>query len=346
MLDKIKKFFISTSFVFLLAMPASTNYKLKDYGFGAGGIGNATSPDYALNAITGQLNGEQGTSPLYRLGPGLIFTQQANVPVAPTFDNPSNYYNKLRIIIDPSDNPDDAIFAIAISTDNFVGDIRYVQNDYTVGNVLGTEDYQTYASWGGGGDEYVIGLTPGTEYKVKVKARQGKFTETGYGPIATAATISPTLTFNIDTNSVSYGNLVVDTVTDSPTITTNFATNGETGGNVFIYGQNAGLWSTANSHNINSLSGDLALPGNPEGFGAQATSVTQSSGGPLTKVSPYDLADDNVGIVDTAIRKIFSAANPIVGGQGTFVLKAKSAAITPAANDYGETVTAIVAGNF
>ncbi len=343
MLDKLKKIFISSSFVFLLAMPASTDYKLKDFGFGSGGVSNATSPNYAMEAIMGQLNGEQGTSPSYKIGPGLIFTNQANVPVAPALTNPSNYYNKLKLVLDASGNPTDTKFAIAISTDNFAT-TNYVQSDNTVGATLGAEDYQTYASWGGASGFNIIGLIPSTTYYVKAKAMQGKFTETGYGPVATAATISPTLTFYIYTNSVAYGNLVVSTVTNSPTITANFATNGETGGNVFMYGQNAGLRSIAKGYTISSASGDLAVLS--QGFGARGTSVTQTSGGPLAIVAPYDGAVDNVGVVDTAVREIFSLANPIVGGQGTFILKAKSAPLTPAANDYGETVTAIAAGNF
>jgi hypothetical protein len=331
-------------FFFLLTMPASTNFKLKDYGFGTGGTSGSTSPNYALEAITGEISGGGLTSPLYGIGPGLIFTNQANVPGAPTFDNPSNYYNKLRLIVNTANNPSDTKFAIAISTDNFTT-TNYVQSDNTVGSVLGAEDYQNYTSWGGAGGIYVIGLYANTTYKVKVKAMQGRFTETGYGPMATASTISPTLTFGIDTNAVNYGSLTAGNVTDSPTITANFSTNAQTGGKVYIYGQNAGLLSPTKNHTINSLSGDLS-PSTTEGFGAQGTSVTQTSGGPLSIVAPYNVSASNVGIVNSSVREIFSSANPITGGIGTFLLKAKALSLTPAASDYSELLTVIASGNF
>lgn len=356
MLSKIKKLFISTSFVFLLVMPASPNYKLKDFGFGTGGTGNSTDGTYSLEAITGQLNGDQGTSPLYKIGSGLIFTGQANVPLAPTFDNPSSYYNKLRIIPNASGNPSDTIFAIAISADNFAT-TRYVQNDYTIGDTLGTEDYQTYASWGGGSDEYIIGLTPNTTYKVKIKAMQGDFTETGYGPIATAATINPTLAFDIDVSAsdsetdapftINMGDLTANTVVDSAEkIWVDLTTNGETGGRVYVIGANGGLVSAkAAGYKIDALTGDLASGANPKGFGAQGSSATGGTFAiaPLYNYSP---AGDEVGIVDQYSREIFTASGPLSGARGSFLLKAKSSAITPAAADYSEILTVIASGSF
>jgi hypothetical protein len=205
-------------------------------------------------------------------------------------------------------------------------------------------DYQTYATWGGSGGFYVIGLTANTTYKVKVKAMQGKFTETGYGPISSAATVNPTLSFNISTNLINFGNLTAGSVVDSSNIVVDFATNGASGGKVYFIGKNGGLLSSAKSHAIVSATTNLANP--IEGFGAQGTNVTQSSGGPLAVVAPYNVATTNVGIVDSAVREIFSSAGPIAGGQGTFILKAKSVALTPAANDYKDLVTVIASGNF
>lgn len=343
------KNFSTAAFVFLLVMPASTNYKLKDFGFGTGGGGNATDGTYSLEAITGEISGEKSTGGSVQLGPGLIFTGQANVPLAPTFDNPSNYYNKLRIILNASSNPDDTKFAIAISTDNFVSDTRYVQNDYTIGDTLGTEDYQTYASWGGGSDGYIIGLTPNTTYKVKVKAMQGKFTETGYGPIATAATVNPTLSFAITTDtqssppfSINFGSMNSGIVNSSNPhqINVSLDTNGTNGGRVYIYGINAGLYSTIANYKINAVSNDLS--GISEGFGAQGV-----SGGSLTLVSPYDQVGTNaVGIIDQTVRSIFYAAGPIVGGNGSFLFKAKPSSIAPSASDYAEILTVIASGSF
>lgn len=347
----LKKYASFAAGVFLIfAMPASTDYKLRDFGFGTGGVSNATSGSYALDAISGEQSAGNLDGTSYDLGPGLIFTNQANVPPAPTFTNPSNYYNKLKIVLDTGSNPSDTKFAIAISTDNFVSDTRYVQSDDTVGATLGVEDYQTYANWGGASGTLIIGLVPNTTYKVKVKAWQGKFTETGYGPTATAATIGPQMTFDIDVsasdedNSVStidLGSLPAGTVVDSPTkVWVNFETNGESGGRVYVYSSNAGLQSSTVSYTIDSVTDNLTSAS--EGFGAQKSTATNG----LSPATLYDTTGNSVGIIDTTIREIFTASAPTTNGRGSFLLKAKSSNVTPAASDYSETLTVIASASF
>lgn len=349
-----RKNIVATSFVFLFAFPASTNYQLKSYGFGSGGEENMSSTNYSMDAITGETNDEQLSGTNYDMGSGLIFTQQANVPPAPTFTNPSSYYNKLLLVLDAGNNPTDAKFAIAITPDNWTTTL-YVQSDGTAGVALGSEDYQTYANWGGASGEFVIGLLADTTYAVKVKATQGKFTETGYGPEASVATVAPTLSFDIDvagtdteTNppfAVAFGSLIANAVTDGPEkIWVDFATNGASGGKVYVSSGNGGLSSVSAGATIASATADLAVA--TSGYGAQGSSVTQASGGPLAFVSPYNGAAGNVGIVDTSLREIFASSLPIVGGRGSFLLKAKSSPITPAASDYTDTLTVVVSASF
>lgn len=330
---------------FLFAFPASTNYQLEGYGFGAGGEDNMTSANYAGNAITGEVSDDQLSGTNYNLGAGLSFEIMANVPPAPTFTNPNSYYNKLHLVLATGGNPTDTKFAIAISTDSFVT-TNYVQSDNTVGAALGIEDYQTYTAWGGATGFDIIGLTPSTTYQVKIKAFQGKFSESGYGPTATAATVSSQLSFSLSTNTINFGSLAVNTVNSSPAnVDVTFATNAANGGTVYVSGANAGLSSTIASHTITAVSGDLAILG--QGFGAQGVSVTQSAGGPLTLVAPYStISGDNVGIVDTTTRSMFDSVGPITGGSGSFVLKAKPSVVTPSAADYSETLTMIAAGRF
>lgn len=336
--------------VFLIfVMPASTTYQLKDYGFGAGGTSNATSTNYAAETLAGEQGGGKLDGTTYDLGSGLQFTNQANVPAAPTFTNPSNYYNKLKIVIATSGNPTDTKFAIAISDDDFVT-TRYVQSDDTVGATLSIEDYQTYASWGGASGTLIVGLTPNTTYKVKVKAWQGKFTETGYGPTASAATVNPTMTFDIDVSasdeensvtSINFGDLIAGAVTDSPQkIWVDFQTNGESGGRVYVSGSNAGLESSVANYTISTVTGNLTVLS--EGFGAQGSSVA----GGLSIATAYDLTSNNVAVTDTTIREIFTASAPITSGRGSFLLKAKSSSVTPAAPDYTETLTVIASASF
>ena len=349
-----KLFSLQAGFFLIFAFPASTDYQLKDFGFGTGGVSNATSTDYALDAVSGEQSAGNLDGTTYDLGSGLLFTNQANVPPAPALTNPSNYYNKLKIALDTGSNPSDTKFAIAISTDNFVSDTRYVQSDDTVGATLGIEDYQTYVNWGGASGTLIIGLTADTEYKVKVKAWQGKFTETGYGPIATASTVNSQMTFDIDVSAIdednsvtatSFGELFADTVTNSDKkIWVDFDTNGESGGRVYVYSDNAGLVSTVAGYTIDTVTGNLTALS--EGYGAQGVSATQSAGGPFTVTTTYDLTANNVAVTDTTIREIFTTSNPTTAGRGSFLLKAKTSAVTPAANDYTETLTVIASASF
>lgn len=337
-------------------MPASTNYELHDFGFGSGGDANIDSTSYGLTAQTGELSaGDKLDGSTFSLGAGLTFTRQANVPAAPTFTNVSSNYNKLHFIIDTAGNPSDTLFAIAISTDNFVT-TRYIKNDNTITDTLTTSDYQTYTNWGGASGEDVIGLLNNTEYKIKVKAWHDAFTETEYGPTAAATTSAPSLTFDIDISSsdsetgapytLSFGNLTpgsVTTATDK--IWIDLSTNGEGGGFVYAYSTNAGLRSSAQSYTITSASTNLSSAS--EGFGLQSATDTESAGGPLAPSSPFNGASENVGGVSTTSQTLYNSSSaPITAGRGSLLVKAKASALTPAAGDYSETITLIASSTF
>jgi hypothetical protein len=336
------------------AVPTGTNYKLESYGLGSGGTANSTSSSYAMEGITGEVSGTQMSGTLYNGGTGMVTTQLANVPAAPTLTNPNNYYNKLNLVIDNGGNASDATFAVAVSTDNFFT-TQYVQSDFTLGPVLGSEDYQTYTLWGGSSGVTIAGLSANTTYKAKVRAMHGKFTESGYSAVATAATVYPSLTFDLDISAtdtetaapyaMAFNDLSVGTVINSPQkIWVDFDTNGDFGGNVYMYGQNAGLRSTAVAYTIAAITGNLAAV--QQGFGAQSTSASQTSGGPFTVSSPYDGTSDSVGITDTNIRRIYSAAAPITAGRSSLQLKAKITSTTPASSDYAEKLTVVAAPSF
>lgn len=339
-------------FIFFV-LPASTDYRLKSYEFGGGG-GTAQSAGYSVEGVVGQTAGSQ-TSGTYGVGSGLIFVQNANVPAAPTFVNSANWYNKLKFTITTSNNPTDAKFAIAISTDNFAT-TNYIQSDNTIGATLGIEDFQTYTTWGGASGAYVTGLSASTTYYIKVKATQGKYTESAWGPVASAATVGSRLSFDIDvapTDSetaspyaVNMGTLAagsVNTATDKVWI--DLDTNGESGGYVYVYDQYNGLRSAVTNYTITSASSDLTSVS--EGFGIQSASVNQSSGGPIAAQSPYNGAGNNVGIVDTLIRTIYTSSNlPVTSGRASFYIKAKPNNITPASSDYTDTLTLIATASF
>ncbi len=346
---------LMTGAVMLAAMPASSNYQLHNYGFGSGGVSSSSSPSYKLNGITGEVGGQDSSSSSYTLKSGHNQTQQANVPPAPTFTNPANYYNKLHFVINTGGNPSDALFAIAISPDNFTT-TYYVHPDDTIsGSFNPATDYQTYAGWGSGTGEDVIGLTSSTTYKMKVRAYTGIFTETQFGPTATASTVAPQITFDIDVSPtdsstsppyiVSFGNLLAGSVVSASNyIWVSLDTNAESGGMVYVASQNGGLLSNAASHTITSATADLSAAS--EGEGAQVLSVAQTSGGPLAADSPYNSGSNNVGFLSTILQQIFHTSAPIVGGRGQVVLKAKINAQTQAAPDYADTMTMVAAASY
>ncbi len=332
---------------FLWVLPMSGNYSLKSYEFGGGG-GESQSATYGID---GSINEGSGvaSSAGYGIQGGLVFQQNANVPTV-VLANTSNWYNKLHVTVGPQNNASDAIYAIAISTDDFVT-TSYVQSDNTVGPTLGNEDYQTYTAWGGASGEEIIGLLTNTTYKVKVKSMQGVYTESAYGPESSAATDNVTLSFDIDVSAsdqetaapyaVAFGSLNINAVTTATNkVWVDLATNAESGAYVYIYDEFNGLRSTDVNHTITSTSTDLS--GATEGYGIRSDSTTN-----LTAVSPYNVSSDNVGVIDSTVREIFhSSASPVTAGRASMVVKVKTSSVTPSSNEYTDTLTLIASGSF
>lgn len=341
-------------FMLFVAPVSSTNYKLDEYSFGGGGTDRTSSTNYSVEAINKNTAENQLQSANYQLGPELLFAQMANVPTA-TLSNDADWYNKLKLVINNAGNPSDATFAVAISTDNFAT-TQYVQSDFTVGASLGSEDWQTYASWGGATGITIVGLQADTTYYVKIKSEQGDFSEGPWGPVATADTNPPSISFDIDVSAideetsspyeVDLGELQPGIVTTgSDYIWLDLATNAEGGANIFVKGENGGLNSFRNNYTIPSNTANLAVAS--EGFGLKVASVTQSSGGPLTADAPYNGSNDVVGAISTSYESLLSAIGaPMVGGRGSVQTKAIITDITPAANDYQELLTLIAVATF
>ena len=340
------KIFLTLPFV-LAALPGTSNYQLNSYGFGSGGTSGSSTSNYSLEGISGELGGANTTTATYTLKPGFVETQQAHVPKLSSFDNGSGrYYNKLHFVIDEQGNPSDAKYALQISTtSNFSSNINYVKSDLTIGPSLVLADYQTYSVWGGSSGSNIIGLAPNTTYYLRAKATQGQFTESGYGPSASATTTNPSISFSISPTSVSMGNLLLNTVTDAtPSISLQFDTNAANGGDIFINGQYGGLHSTIANHTITSATGDLSSLS--YGFGVRVTSTGQSSGGPLTALSPYNGIANNVGVIDATIRKLASSSAQLDTGTASVLVKAKASANDPPQTDYQEILTMLASASF
>ncbi len=209
----------------LLAMMQSENYKIKYESVGAS-HGPEQSTNYQLLETMGEFGASQQQSVNYIIGGGESYGIMSNLPPAPTLvnDGSPSYYNKLHFTINPGNNPSDTLFAIAITKDNWAT-TQYIQNDNSLGDTLGSEDWQVYTDWGGVAGELVTGLEPETTYKIKVRAKQGYFTMTGWGPESVeASTSSLQLSFSISTNALDFQTLspaVVSTVNYNVITSTN-----------------------------------------------------------------------------------------------------------------------------
>lgn len=192
------------SMPFVTFAQSSTNYQLQSYSIGGGGDTDLSSAHYKAAVIAGEDGGDQLSSTNYKANTGLIFTLMAHVPPAPSFTNPGSNYDRLKFIIDTGGNASDAEFVIAISEDNFSSDTRYIQSDNTIGS---SQVWQTYTNWGDATGEYVTGLKNNTTYYIKVKTRQGNYSESYYGPTASAATTDPSLSFGIDSATITFDRL-------------------------------------------------------------------------------------------------------------------------------------------
>lgn len=333
------------------ASPTSTNFTLKAYDFGNGG-GNGSSTNYSVNGTTNGQSGDQASSGTYKLSPGLSSTQNANVPPAPTFLNTDASDVHLKLTLNTGSNPTNTTYAIAISTNNFTT-TNYVQSDTSIGPALGSEDRQSYAAWGGASGFFVTGLSPSTSYTVKVKAYQGRYSESAYGPTATASTGTATLSFSVATSltstppfAVSFANLANGSVfAANATVNLAISSSASSGGTIYVKDLYGGLRSSASgNYTLTSATADLGSAS--KGYGAQISSVTQTSGGPLSASSPFSGVSNNVGAITTSLQPILSTSSQISNGTATVTLRAKTDITVPSSNDYTDTLTFVAAMNF
>jgi hypothetical protein len=297
------------------AQPRSTNYQIQNYSFGAGGTSSSSSQNYRMNGTAGEVEFGRPASANFKVGSGLSFIMMASASAAPTFTNPSNNYDRLKFVINPSTNPSDYEYAIAISTDNFVADTKYIKSDNTIGTTLTNTDFQTYTNWGGASGEYVTGLAQNTTYTIKVKARKGDFTETGFSPTAQASTIAPSLTFSVSSDTVTFNNLNSgNTYTDS-TKTTILTTSTNAYNGYIVNARSTGILTATGIGTIADYASPNSSPttwsGNGFGYTTNDSDLTGgtadrfTNGGAkyagFTTSSPGDPVADHPGPITNAI---------------------------------------------
>lgn len=225
-----------------LAGPTSPNYELKDFTFGGGGTAKSNSTNFSTIGATGEVGFGILGSVNFKAGTGFVFTLQANVPPAPTFTNPATNYDRLKIVINTGGNPADTEYAVAISSDSFLT-TSFVKSDYTVGPTLAPSDFLPFSgvgSWGGLSGVFITGLKDNTTFQVKVKARRGNFTESAFGPIASATTSTSSLTFAVSSATLAFANLNLANLLTDSTKTTLLTTSTNAFNGYTIFGRETG----------------------------------------------------------------------------------------------------------
>jgi len=116
-----------------------------------------------------------------------------------------------------------------------------------------------------------------------------------------------------------------------------------------VMDSNGGLLSSTTSHTISagSLGSQNNLTAVSEGYGLQASSPTQTSGGPISIKSPYDGSSNNVGAIGSAGTMMADSSNtPVVSGSWTFNIQAKASYNAPPATDYADTLTLVATADY
>ncbi len=313
---------------------ASPNFRLENPEFDAGG-GLSTSTNYRTQDSLGGSGQASSSSSNYKINPGFPSESYPGVPGQPTLTNTGGgMYNTLDFVITTGNNRTDVNYAIAISPDNFASTTNFVQADDSVGT---STVWQTYAGWGSAIGERLVSLVYNTTYTIKVKARFGPGSETGYSLTASASTSVPTLsiviagtssgssiagqTTNITTNSgsVNFGPLQSGQIkvgAQQITVTTN-----ANGGYMSTLEQDTDLKQT-NGTLIPEVSGTNAAPApwpavvNTGAFGYHTTDSTLCTG-----VSNRFLVNDTFAAATSTPAEVSCNTGPANNDANSLVFK-------------------------
>lgn len=295
-------------------------------------------------------------------------------------------YDRAKFKINNQSNVADTRYATQISTSSdfttgvsFVdGTTRLLKSTLTVNDFLYQCDWEGTTAVGYCGSPNttwqrynVLGLTPGTTYYIRSSAlhssnSNGNFTQSEWGPSATAATQNTSITIDVDiTNDYVAGSSVPPYVLTMPPlvpevvktstqyIVFRLSSNAMNGINLQIAGTNGALFNSL-GNTIPAVSADLDASASGYGIRNVTASNTQLYNtyiGTLTvSATPNDFTDtaptNKVGAPSTTFVKLFdSAGAPLHTGRSAFVVKAKPN-FQDVVGSHTETITYIPVGAF
>jgi len=231
--------------------------------------------------------------------------------------------------------------------------------DITAGSVIDIE-IGTVAS---GGSNQVT--NPGTAGSYQI-ALTGTIGDTGGMDVAITDDDQVSITASVDTYllfdldvaashgdsdapySIALGELTFASITTATNhIFVDLDSNASGGTSVAVKDANAGLSSADAAYTIASASETLqASQDTDDGYGLQNGTWSATSGS-WTESGTFDVAGDNVGALTTSFVEIANTTSAqMVGGSGEILIKAVAAKITPAADDYTDTLTFRAVGTY
>ncbi len=361
-----KTFFIISLVALLIPTVAvaqtlsSPNYNIEGSTTDGGGE-NSNSANYRSRDSIGDIETGNSNSTDYKTLPGFEPGAYPGIPGTPTLTNTGGtLYNSLDFVVATGNGQQtDTNYAIAISPDDFVT-TYYIQTDDTIGTIAA---WQTYTGWNSGTGERVTGLSPSTTYKIKVKARYGPDSESGFSQTASATTAAPSLTFSI--NGINSGTLidgVTTTVTStattigygsltvgdgSPNIAAQrlIVTTNATGGYTATVRQNNDLTS-ASADTIDPVSGTNGSPAAfPTGFTDGRFGYHTTDASLCTGTGSRFSADDTYAALDTTPFEVACATAAVSSEQTDIVYKLVIGTLQEAGN-YENVVTYIATATY
>ena len=166
--------------------------------------------------------------------------------------------------------------------------------------------------------------------------------------VTVSATVSQTVSCTASTSTTAFGTLTTSAVsTSTPDVTVSLSCNYAAGGTLKVHDAgnttNPGLYSTTATYLVTSTTATLSA--GTAGYGIQASTNANGSGGTLTINPTYDKTGDNVGGLTIADTNISSSTEPIASRETVVKHKAAISGLTKAATDYADTLTYSCTGN-
>ena len=272
-------------------------------------------------------------------------------------------YNKARFEINIQGNPSDTLYAIMISKDNFVSDIKYINATTFTPESINTHniyDFMTKSTWES--ETFNIkGLEAGTTYYIKAFALKGNFTQTDSGPSKSTTTATGAVFFDIDIAgqgqttaesaapySLSFTGIYEliggsAAITHGNRIWMDAETNSEGGFAIIMNGQYGGLYSPTTTQTLPSATANLNSVSS--GFGLQNEYISYDTSSPslgeITATTNYNGTINSVGVISTTPNKVYDGNGPIVNGRMALKVIAKPGTAFSPATDYQEKITLI-----